>query len=164
VLTGAPEASLILRCNDMAPGANVERLIARFGRALAARIDIVEAATPEDFYTDVDVALLPRKGSSPRAAAEAIACGVPAVALGGAAPGEPYGDLLRVCGLGGCLVAADERDYVSIALGLATSGVARERVAAAVARAAEAGRISARVAASELVAELRARLAAGTAS
>jgi predicted O-linked N-acetylglucosamine transferase (SPINDLY family) len=162
VLTGAPEASLILRCNDMAPGANVERLIARFGRALAARIDIVDAATPEDFYADVDVALLPRKGSSPRAAAEAIACGVPAVALGGAAPGEPYGELLRARGLGDCLVAADEQDYVSIALGLATSAVARERVAAAVARAAEAGKISADVAAAELEAELRARLAAGT--
>ena len=164
VLAGAPEASLVLRCNDMAPGANVDRLVARFGRALAARIDIVDAATSEDFYADVDVALLPRKGSSPRAAAEAIACGVPAVAHGSAAPGEPYGDLLRACGLGDCLVAADEQDYVSIALDLATSASARERVAAAVARAAEAGKASARLAAAELEAEVRARLAAGTGS
>ncbi|HLJ19214.1 MAG TPA: glycosyltransferase [Stellaceae bacterium] len=144
VLAGAPEATLLLRANDMAPGANVERLIARFGRELAARIDLVDATTPDEFYRDADVALAPVKGTSPRLAAEASACGIPVVALDGDGPGEVYGAFLRRLGLGGSLVAADDRDYVSIALGLAGSATAREQLAAEVAAAAQSGQESAR--------------------
>jgi predicted O-linked N-acetylglucosamine transferase (SPINDLY family) len=143
VLAGSPDATLLLRANDMAPGANVERLIARFGREHSARIDLIDVATPDDFYRDVDLALAPIKGTSPRMAAEAIACGIPVVALDGAA-GELYGSFLRQLGLGGSLVAADDRDYVSIALGLAGSAQAREQVAAEVAGVARKGPDSAR--------------------
>jgi glycosyltransferase involved in cell wall biosynthesis len=141
VLRGLPEAVLLLRANDMAPGANIDRLVARFGRDLAARIDIVDAATPEELYRGVDVALAPAKGGSPRMAAEAIACGVPVVALDA---GGIYGAFLRRLGLSGSLVAADERDYVSIALGLAGSADAREQVAAEVAEVARSGPATAR--------------------
>ncbi|MGH7123323.1 MAG: hypothetical protein ACREFI_03045, partial [Stellaceae bacterium] len=144
VLSGSPDATLLLRANDMAPGANVERLIARFGRDLSARIDLINAATPDEFYRDADLALAPVKGVSPRMAAEAIACGVPVVALDGAGPGELYGAFLRRLGLGGSLVAADDRDYVSIALGLATSAHAREGVATEVDAVAQSGRDTAR--------------------
>ena len=144
VLAGCPDASLLLRANDMAPGANVERLIARFGLDLAARIDLIDAAIPDEFYRDVDIGLAPAKGSSPRMAAEAIACGLPVVALDGNDAGELYGAFLRQLGLGGSLVAADERDYVSIALGLAGSAPARERVAAEIAEIARSGPASAR--------------------
>ncbi|HYC15364.1 MAG TPA: glycosyltransferase, partial [Stellaceae bacterium] len=160
VLSGAPEATLVLRCNDMGPGANIDRLVERFGRALSARLFVVDAATPEEFYAAVDVALLPARGISPRAAAEAIACGVPAVAMTSAAPAEPYGELLRAHGLGDSLVAADEADYVSIALGLLDSESTRLRAAADVVRAAEAGRSSASTAAEHLEADVLARLAA----
>ena len=163
VLSGAPEATLVFRCNDMGPGANIDRLIDRFGRTLAARIFVVDAATPEDFYAAVDVALLPARGISPRAAAEALACGVPAVGLASAAPGEPYGDLLHAHGFGDRLVAADEEDYVSIVVGLLGSAGVRERIAADVARAAEAAKFSARTAAAGLEADVLARLADGTA-
>jgi Flp pilus assembly protein TadD/glycosyltransferase involved in cell wall biosynthesis len=144
VLKGCPEASLLLRANDMAPGANIERLIARFGKELSARIDLIDAVTAEEFYRDVDVALAPVKGVSPRLAAEAIACGVPVVALDGAEPGELYGAFLRQLGLGACLVAADERDYVSIALGLAASRDARAQVESEIAEVARTGPQSAR--------------------
>jgi Flp pilus assembly protein TadD len=144
VLRGAPGASLLLRANDMAPGANIERLIARFGKELAARIDLIDAATAEEFYRDADVALAPIKGVSPRLAAEAIACGVPVVALDGTQPGELYGAFLRQLGLGGSLVAADERDYVAIALGLAASRDARAHVEAEIAAVARTGPQSAR--------------------
>ena len=139
VLTGCPDATLLLRANDMAPGANVGRLIARFGQDLSARIDLIDAAVPDEFYRDVDVALAPAKGTSPRMAAEAIACGVPVVTLDGNGAGELYGGFLRQLGLGGTLVAADERDYVSIALGLAGSVHAREQVAADIAEVARSG-------------------------
>jgi Flp pilus assembly protein TadD len=143
-LAGSPDATLLLRANDMAAGANVERLIARFGRELAARIDLIDAATPNDFFRDADVALAPAKGTSARMAAEAVACGVPVVALDGAGAGELYGAFLRQLGLGGSLVAADDRDYVSIALGLAASANAREQVAADVAAVARSGQDTAR--------------------
>ena len=144
VLTGVPGASLALRARDMGRGGNIDRLIARFGRDVAARIDIVEAVSPEDFYCDVDIALAPVRGSSPRMAAEAIACGVPVVALAGATPYDPYGAFMRGLGLGDRLVAADEQDYVSIALSLAGSADARAPLTAAVASIARTGEASAR--------------------
>ena len=155
VLAGAPGASLLLRANDMAPGANVQRLIARFGRELSARIDLVDAVTPDEFYRDADVALAPVKGTSPRMAAEALACEIPVVALDGAAPGELYGAYVRRLGLGS-LVAADDRDYVSIALGLADSANARGQVAAEVAAVARSGSDTARRIAETIEREARA--------
>jgi len=144
VLRGCPDATLLLRANDMAPGANIDRLVARFGRALSARIDIIDAATADELYRGVDVALAPAKGGSPRMAAEAIGCGVPVVALDGKGVGGIYGAFLRGLGLGGSLVAADDRDYVSIALGLAGSASARAQVAAEVAEAARSESATAR--------------------
>lgn len=144
VLTGAPGATLTLRARDMGPGGNIGRLVGRFGQDLAARIDIVDAVSPDEFYRDIDIALAPVRGSSPRMAAEAIACGVPAVALAGATLYEPYGIFLKGIGVGDSLVAADERDYVSIALGLAGSQGARAQVAQKVAGIARLGEASAR--------------------
>ncbi len=159
ILAGAPDAVLVLRANDMAPGANVERLIGRFGRGLAARIDLIDVAIPDEFYRNVDVALAPARGSSPRMAAEAVACGVPVVALAGAGAGEVYGKLLRQLGLGGTLVAADERDYVSIALGLAGSPHAREQVGAEIAEVARPGPAIARSIAAMIETEVAAMIA-----
>jgi tetratricopeptide (TPR) repeat protein len=139
VLSSAPQASLVLRANDMAPGTNIDRLVARFGRDLSARIDIVDAIAPEDFYAQVDIALAPVKGVSARLAAEALACGVPVVALAGDNPAEPYGAFLRDLGLSESLVAADDRDFVSIACGLAGAASARRPVAEQVAEIAKGG-------------------------
>jgi predicted O-linked N-acetylglucosamine transferase (SPINDLY family) len=69
---------------------------------------------------------------------------VPVVALDGNGAGAIYGAFLRRLGLGGSLVAADERDYVSIALGLAGSGHARAQVAAEVAEVARSAPATAR--------------------
>ena len=144
VLTGNTDTTLLLRANDMGPGANVERLIARFGRELAARIDIIDTPGSDEFYRDVDIALAPVKGSSSRMAAEAIACGVPVVSLDGKGAGELYGAFLRQLGLGGSLAAADERDYVSIALGLAASAHARNQIRTKIADVARSGPATAR--------------------
>jgi len=144
ILTGVPGSTLALRARDMGRGGNIDRLVARFGREIAARIDIVEAAGAEEFYRDVDIALAPVRGSSPRMAAEAIACGIPVVALSGEGLYEPYGAFLRGLGLGDRLVGADEQEYISIALGLAGSASARAQVTAAVAARAAAGVDSAR--------------------
>jgi protein O-GlcNAc transferase len=122
ILAAMPEAKLVLRANDATPG-NVDRLIARFGRELAARIDILPADRAEEFYDHVDVALTPRRGASARMAAEAVGCGVPPVALA-----EPYGSFLADLGLGTALVARDDKAYVRIALKLARSAGMRERV------------------------------------
>lgn len=129
ILRSATEAKLLLRAADTS-GGMVDRLIARFGRELAARIDLVAVESVDEFFALVDVALAPRRGVSPRLAAEAVACGVPCVATGGSGDTTPYAAFLRQFGLGRDLVAADERDDVGIALALAGSAEARARIGA----------------------------------
>jgi tetratricopeptide (TPR) repeat protein len=126
ILREVPGTVLLLRGNDMGPGPNIDRLVDRFGRELAARIDVVNAATAEEFYRRVDVALTPLRGTSPRMAAEALACGVPVVAAG-----TPYGAFLREHGLG-ATAGSDEQEYLSIAIGLAVSVDARQHMTSAI--------------------------------
>ncbi len=125
LLEAHPNAQLLLRAHDMTSGGNVDRLVSLFGRELAAKIEVVGTDRAVEFYAAVDVALLPCRGHSPRAAAEALACGVPTVALAWPDSDGPYGSFLREMGLGARLVASDKRDYVSIATGLATSAALR---------------------------------------
>ncbi|MGO8921299.1 MAG: hypothetical protein ACLQJR_35895 [Stellaceae bacterium] len=130
VLTAAPQAVLLLRGNDLDRGANVARLVERFGD-LAARIDVVAAAEADEFYRQVDVALAPLRGPSARMAAEALACGVPVLALEEEGAAQPYAALLRDLGLA-ALVAATAAKYVGLAAGFAASPEQRARAAAAV--------------------------------
>ncbi len=132
VLAAAPQAMLLLRADSLDIDANLSRLIARFGDA-AARIDIVAVPDADEFYRQVDVALAPLRGTSPRMAAEALGCGVPVLALD--AGGEwqpPYAALLRELGLAE-LVAATPEAYAALAAGLAISAEKRSRAAASVA-------------------------------
>ncbi len=129
ILRAAPDARLLLRSGDTSQGI-VDRLVARFGPALAARIDLVAAERFEEFYARVDVALAPRRGLSPRMAAEAAGCGVPTVAMAGPEAVEPYSRFLRDLGLGSALVASDAQEYTGMALALARSAAERERLAA----------------------------------
>lgn len=138
VLEATPGASLLLRANDMEPGANVGRLIDRFGRELAAHVDVVAVSEADEFYRQVDVVLAPQRGNSPRMAAEALANGVPVIAMEGGGPWQPYSALLRELGLAD-YVAATAEDYVSLAAALATSSERRASAAGAVAPIAAAG-------------------------
>jgi len=139
VLALVPEAKLVLRARDMESSANVGRLVAAFGETLAARIDLRHAERVSEFYDAVDVALLPYQAASPRAAAEALAHGVPAIAMAG----EPFGSFLAGRGLDKRFVATDGAQYCSLAMSLAASPGARvlpaiERGATKLARAIEA--------------------------
>jgi hypothetical protein len=115
ILAARPDAKLLLRVGDNGR-ATVDRLVARLGLSLAARVDLVAAARFEEFYALVDVALAPRRGYSPRLAAEASSCGIPTVSFVGSDAIEPYGAFLR--GLGHRAPAAD---YVECALALAAA-------------------------------------------
>lgn len=119
-LAAAPEAALLLRADDMAHPANINRLIERVGRELAARIDIVDVAQAEDFYSLVDVALAPVAATSLRLVGEAIACGVPVIALDGAGALHIHGPALRALGLGE-LVFKDVSTFAASAGELARS-------------------------------------------
>jgi hypothetical protein len=99
-LHAAPESVLLLRADDMAHPANIDRLIERMGRELAARIDIVDAAFAEDFYPLVDLALAPAASASPRLVCEAVARGVPVIALDDGGPWNAQPRSLRALGLG----------------------------------------------------------------
>ena len=142
ILAAVPEAMLVLRARDMDAarngGANVARLIAYFGEHLAARIDVRQAARSSEFYRGVTIALLPLRGASPRAAAEALASGIPAVAMAG----EPYGAFLSGRGFDQRFVAGDSAQYCAIAAALARTPATRalpiiEKGAARLARAIE---------------------------
>ncbi len=115
ILRALPDARLLLRAYDSGAG-TVDRLVERFGRDSASRIDLSAAQKFEEFYARVDVALAPRRGASSRMAAEAVACGVPVVAFGGTSAAEPYGPFLTGIGLGPGAIAADEADYVRCAV------------------------------------------------
>lgn len=116
ILHAMPDARLLLRAHDGGAG-TVNRLVARFGREIAARVDLVAATRFEEFYPLVDVALAPRRGASPRMAAEAVACSVPVVAFAGTCAAEPYGPFLAAIGAGA--IGANEGGYVRRALTLA---------------------------------------------
>ena len=118
ILRAVPEAKLLLRIADAGSG-NVDRLVSRFGRELAARIDLVAAERFEFFYARLDVALAPWRGVSPRMAAEASACRVPIVALARSSAVEPYGAFLRGVCAGVPHLAGDADDYVRRAVALA---------------------------------------------
>jgi tetratricopeptide (TPR) repeat protein len=128
ILRALPQAKLLLRSRDTSAGA-VDRLVARFGRDLAARIDLVASERCQDFYALVDIALAPYRGLSARIAAEALACGVPALAFPGPAAVAPYGAFLQGC-VGASLVAADDGDCVRRALALVADGNAWPEAAA----------------------------------
>ncbi|HUK60742.1 MAG TPA: hypothetical protein VLV50_16035 [Stellaceae bacterium] len=115
LLRAEPEGRLLLRARDYG-AATIDRLVARFGRENAARIDLVAAERFEEFYARVDVALAPRRGASPRMAAEALACGVPVVAFAGESAAEPYGSFLAGAGVASDMLGKDEAGYVSCAL------------------------------------------------
>jgi tetratricopeptide (TPR) repeat protein len=138
VLALVPDAKLVLRARDMESSANVGRLVAAFGESLAARIDLRRAERVSEFYHAVDVALLPFHAASPRAAAEALAHGVPAIAMAG----EPFGSFMAGRGLDRRFLTTDGAQYCSLAMSLAASPAARvlppiERGATKLARAIE---------------------------
>jgi protein O-GlcNAc transferase len=130
ILDALPEAKLLLRVGDAGRG-NVARLVARFGNALAGRIDLVAVDRFEDFYARIDVALAPWRGASPRSAAEAVACCVPTVAIARNSTLEPYGAFLRTVHPAAALVAGGEDDYVRRAVSLARTPVKLSHAASA---------------------------------
>lgn len=122
VLALVPDAKLVLRARDLESNANIGRLVAAFGENLAARIDLRRAERVSEFYEAVDVALLPYNAASPRAAAEALGHGVPAIAMAG----EPFGTFMTSLGLDKRFVADEGAQYCSLAMALAASPRARE--------------------------------------
>jgi tetratricopeptide (TPR) repeat protein len=138
VLALVPDAKLVLRGRDMESPANIARLVAAFGENLAGRIDLRQAERVKEFYDAVDIALLPYHAASPRAAAEALAHNVPAIAMAG----EPFGSFMSGRSLDKRFVAGDGAQYCSLAMSLAAAPQARilpalERGVAKLARAIE---------------------------
>jgi protein O-GlcNAc transferase len=128
ILAAAPQSVLLLRANDLAQGGNVAHLIERVGREFAGRIDLVDAAVPDDFYGQVDVGLVPARTVSPRPASEASACGVPLIALGDGGPWQSCAAFLRAVGLDD-FVAPTAHSYVQRAIELAASPARRTAAA-----------------------------------
>lgn len=148
VLAAAPQARLLLRGNDLDRPANVARLIERFGEH-AGRVDVVAADEADEFHRQVDVALAPRRGASARMAAEALACGVPVLAVAEPVAPQPYSGLLRDLGLA-ALAPETADDYIRLAAELAASPEKRGWAAGLVAPVAARGEDTAAVIASTI--------------
>lgn len=119
ILQAVPGATLLLRDNDMRSPANIDRLVARFGRDLASRVDLVEAGDPRDFYAHIDVALAPLRSVSARLVAEPLALGVPVVAASGQGDMGRCAGLLLDQGLGSLVVSDTPEAYIGKAAALA---------------------------------------------
>ncbi|HUH84465.1 MAG TPA: hypothetical protein VLX85_07630, partial [Stellaceae bacterium] len=154
VLEASPRAILLLRANDMAPGPNIDRLVARFGADLARRIDVIDTAQAEAFWYQVDLGLAPLVADAPRLAAEAVACGVPVLALD-----ETGADaaMLRDLRLD-ALIAKKPDDYVAMATALAGAPAKRAEAASAAAPVAARGEAMASEIAAAIEAAARAML------
>jgi predicted O-linked N-acetylglucosamine transferase (SPINDLY family) len=157
VLDAVPSATLLLRANDMSTRTSIDRLVERFGTSLAARVDLLDAAAAEDFYAKVDVALAPILAVSPRMASEALACGVPVLALDDGAA-QPCPSMLRALGLED-FIAAEARAYVAQAVTLAASAEKRAAATARVSPVADRAEASAAALASAIEASARTALA-----
>lgn len=81
IAAAVPSAQLMIVDHGFNQPIVVDRLIAQLGDA-AARTDIVKAAEMRAFLAQVDIVVVPPTAETPRAAAEAIGHGVPALVIG----------------------------------------------------------------------------------
>lgn len=123
ILRALPDARLVLKspvCIDV--DAVHRRVAAQFGEhgVDGGRIRVLpQTETYLDEYNTIDIALDPSPRTGGATTADALWMGVPVVSLAGERYIERQGaSMLSAVGLSG-LVAADEEEYVSIAVGLA---------------------------------------------
>lgn len=128
ILAATPNAQLLLMDRDLRDPRSVDRLLGLFEPlGMAQRIDVVTAASRDEFCREIDVLLTAFPHARPFAAATALALGVPVVALD--QPGRTTADvaqLVRRLGLEADLMATTEDDYVAKAAALAANSGRRE--------------------------------------
>ena len=135
ILEAVPGAILVLRDRNFLQAGLIEPLSSRFQLAgIADRIDVI-SGEPQAFYDQVDVMLAPFVEINPHDTIEALAQGVPVLALAGEGRHRRQSAaLLRRNGLG-ALVAEREPDYIAAAVRLGLSAEARAAAGALVATA-----------------------------
>ena len=132
ILDCLPDATLVLRDHGFLEAGLIEPLASRFQLAgFANRVDVI-TAEPAAFYGQVDVVLAPFVEINPHNSIEALARGVPVLALAGAGRHRRQSAaLLRQNGLA-AFVFEREPDYVAEAVRLGQSAEARAAASAAV--------------------------------
>jgi len=132
ILDQSPGATLVLRDHGFLEAGLIEPLASRFRLAgLADRVDVI-TAEPAGFYGQVDVVLAPFVEINPHNTIEALARGVPVLALAGAGRHRRQSAaLLRRNGLA-AFVFDRAPDYVAEAVRLGRSAEARAAATAAV--------------------------------
>ena len=133
ILGQLPGAVLVLRDHGFLDAGQIGPLSSRFQAAgIADRIDVI-TAEPDEFYDQVDLVLAPFVEINPHNTIEALARGVPVLALAGAGRHRRQSAaLLRRNGLS-AFVAGSGADYVAAAVRLGQSAEARAEAAATVA-------------------------------
>ncbi len=131
ILEAIPGATLVLRDHGFLEAGLIDPLSSRFQLAgIADRIDVI-AAEAAGFYDQVEVVLAPFVEINPHNTIEALAQGVPVVALAGTGRHRRQSAaLLRRNGLA-AFVAEGEADYVTLATRLGRSAGARAAARAA---------------------------------
>ncbi|MGE5475837.1 MAG: hypothetical protein ACM3Q1_04225 [Bacteroidales bacterium] len=117
ILHAVPDATLVLANRSFDEPEAADRLVDLFGNfGVAHRIDIVGAASPEEFFTEVDVALAPFPVVRPAPYGLALSSGVPVVTLAGQ---DRTGFAKTLNALGGAvarMVVETEDEYVAAAV------------------------------------------------
>ncbi len=112
VLLAAPNSMLVLRGNGLKDPKAVQHLTDLFGNfGVAHRIDLISAANGAEFWSEVDVALLPPRAVQPQRAVDTLWGGLPVLAP--QLPGRgtsTIASLFSHAGLGE-LVAASPADF-----------------------------------------------------
>ncbi|OFW45716.1 MAG: hypothetical protein A3J29_19245 [Acidobacteria bacterium RIFCSPLOWO2_12_FULL_67_14b] len=126
-LLAVPGSRLLLRDNRFGHSDAINRLIETFGDfGVAHRIEVVSASSRNEFLREIDVLLTPFPFTRPYAAAEALALGVPVVALSLAgAMCEDGACLVRRLGLAERGLAVTTADYVKAAVAWAADAAGR---------------------------------------
>ena len=135
ILGQLPGAMLVLRDRGFLDAGLIEPLSQRFQAAgILDRVDVI-TAEPEGFYQQVDLVLAPFVELNPHNTIEALAQGVPVLALAGAGRHRRQSAaLLRRNGLA-AFTADGEAGYIDAAVRLGRSAAARAEAEAAVAAA-----------------------------
>jgi len=130
ILIKHPNSVLLLHDHDFENVTNLKKITDLFGNfGVAHRIDIIKSATPDEFYSQIDVFLAPKSGHQNRSILTAAAMGVPVVCCkGDHAMARSTADLLTQMGMADETVGDNRSDYVSLATKWAEDSEARQQL------------------------------------
>jgi len=117
ILLKHPDSMLLLNDHDFENATNLTKIINLFGNfGVSHRVDIIRSATQAEFYSQIDILLVPKTGNQNRNIVSASLLGVPVVcSMGSHSLTRSAADILHQMGAAEDSVASDRKEYVALA-------------------------------------------------